>query len=168
MALPFSFQLHRFATHLDYSHYEEELEFMPIMQKGVAAFENRMPKVISPKEHAIADYITIGGLVLMGALFWKKNKRAAIAALTCAGAEAANTLLTDFPGGVAKVISFHTHGRIDMGLAATCSAMPNFMSFDDEPEAKYFRIMGLNITTVGALTDFREERPRRSKLRRIA
>ena len=141
---------------------------MPLMQKGVAALESHIPKVLSPKQHAIADYITLGGLVLMTALFWKRNKRAAIASLICAGAEATNTLLTDFPGGVTDVISFRNHGRIDMGLAATCSAMPNFMAFDDKAEAKFFRIMGLNITAVGALTDFSSRRPQRAKLRRTA
>ena len=127
---------------------------MPIVQKGVAAVSDRLPKVISPKAHAVADYITLGGLVLMTALLWKRKKRAAIASLVCAGAEATNTLLTDFPGGVADVLSFRTHGRIDMGLAATCSALPNFMGFEDDPEAKYFRMMGLNMTLVSALTDF--------------
>ncbi len=141
---------------------------MPIVQKGVAAMSHRMPKVISPKGHAIADYVTLAGLVGMSALLWKKKKRAAIAALTCAVAEATNTLLTDFPGGVAKVISFPTHGKIDMGLAATCSAMPNFMGFDDEPEAKFFRMMGINITVIGALTDFSEPRAYRTRTRRAA
>jgi hypothetical protein len=46
--------------------------------------------------------------------------------------------------------------------------MPNFMGFDDEPEAKFFRIMGLNITTVAALTDFKDTRGRKPRLRRIA
>jgi hypothetical protein len=143
---------------------------MPIVQKGVAAFSDRMPKVISPQAHAIADYITLGGFILMTTLFWKRNKRAAIASLICAGSEAVNTMLTDFPGGVAKVISFPTHGKVDMGLAATASALPNFMGFADEPEAKYFRVMGLNITTVGAMTDFEEPRSSRGRerLRRSA
>lgn len=146
---------------------------MPIMQKGVAALSDRMPKVLSPKQHAIADYITLGGLVLMTAMFWRRNKRAAIASLVCAGVEATNTMLTDFPGGVTDSISFRTHGKIDMGLAATCSALPNFMGFSDEPEAKWFRMMGLNITTVGALTDFdaspyRRRYQGRTEMRRTA
>jgi hypothetical protein len=141
---------------------------MPIMQKGVAAFSERMPKVISPQGHAIADFFTVAGLVLVGLLCWRKNKRAALAAFTCAGAEATNTLLTDFPGGAAKVISFPTHGKIDMGLAATCSAMPNFMRFEDEPEARFFRIMGLNTTVVTALTDFETIDRRSERLRRTA
>lgn len=141
---------------------------MPLMQKSVAVFSNRMPKVLSPTTHAVADYLTLGGLVLMGALLWKRKKHAALAAFTCAGAEAANNLMTNFPGGVAKVISFPMHGRIDFGLAAVCSAMPNFMGFEDEPEAKYFRMIGLNITTVAAFTDFEEPRSRPREWRRAA
>ena len=139
---------------------------MPILQKGVAALANRMPKVISPKGHAIADYATIGTFFLLAGLFWGRNKRAAIAALICGGSELATTLLTDFPGGVAKVISFPTHGKIDMGLAATAASMPSFMGFDDEPEAKWLRIMGLNVTAVTAMTDF--EQLRREPRRRAA
>jgi hypothetical protein len=41
------------------------------------------------------------------------------------------------------------------------------MGFDDEDEAKWFRIMGLNITAVGAMTDFNQERGR-SRRRRAA
>ena len=133
---------------------------MPVLQKGVAALANRMPKVISPKSHAIIDYATIGTWFALGAWFMGRNKRAGISALICGGAELATTLMTDFPGGVADVISFPTHGKIDMGLAATASALPNFMGFDDEDEAKWFRIMGLNITAVGSMTDFHQERGR--------
>ncbi len=127
---------------------------MPVLHKGVAALTERMPKIISPKAHAIIDYITIGTFGLLAYLFWEDNKRAAIAATTCGIAELTNTLLTDFPGGVAKLISFPTHGRIDMGLAATCVSLPNLMRFNDEEQAKWFRILGLNMTAVTGLTDF--------------
>lgn len=127
---------------------------MPVLQKGVAALANRMPKVISPKGHAIADYATIGTFFLLGSLFWGRNKRAAISAFICGGSELATTLMTDFPGGVTPLISFPTHGKIDMGLAAACMAMPNFMGFGDEAEAKWLRFLGINITVVTGLTDF--------------
>ena len=127
---------------------------MPLVQKGILAFSDRIPKVISPTAHAVADYATLGGFILMGALLWKRNRRAAIASLACAGAEAANTLLTDFPGGVAASISFQTHGRIDACLAAAAGSLPNFLAFAEAPEARFFRLMGLNITLVHALTDF--------------
>lgn len=132
---------------------------MPVLQKSVAAITNRMPKVISPKTHAIIDYVNIGTFGLLAYLFWRNNnKRAAIAASTCGMSELTTTLLTDFPGGVAPLISFPTHGRIDMGLAATCVSLPNLMGFDDEPEAKWFRILGLSITAVTGMTDFGQVR----------
>ncbi len=127
---------------------------MPVLQKGVAAIVNRMPKVIGPKGHAIADYATVGTFFLLGGLFWRRHRRAAVSAFICGGSELANTLLTSSPGGVTGLISFPTHGKIDMGLAATCAALPDFMAFADDSEAKWFRIMALNLTTVNGLTDF--------------
>lgn len=140
---------------------------MAMVQKGVAIFSDRMPKVISPTTHAIADYVTLGGLALMGALMWNRNRRAAIASLACAGAEAANILLTDFPGGVTDKISFSTHLKVDMGLAAACSSIPSFAGFADEPEAQAFRTIGMGITVLAALTE-PKSRKRLPALRRIA
>lgn len=125
---------------------------MPMLQKGVAVVANRMPKVISPTAHAVADYATIAVWGLMAGLFWKRNKRAAISAMICGAAELGTSLITDYPGGVADVISLDTHLKIDMGLAATATALPNLMGFDDEAEAKWFLIQGLNITGVTAMT----------------
>lgn len=138
---------------------------MPVLQKGVAALANRMPKVISPKAHAIADYAAVGSFAVLAGLLWGRNKRAAIGAMICAGAELTTTLLTDFPGGVADAISLPTHIKIEFGLAAAASAMPTFMGFDDESEAKWFRILGLDLTTVAAMTEtgrMRRERRRRA------
>lgn len=137
---------------------------MPVLQKGVAALAGKMPKVISPKAHAIADYTTIGSFALLAGMCWSRNRRAAIAAAICAGAELATTLLTDFPGGVTDKISLPTHIKMDYGLGAAASSMPSFMRFDDEAEAKWFRILGLNVTTVAAMTEtgsLRRERRRR-------
>lgn len=141
---------------------------MPLMQRGLAAMSGRVPKVLSPKGHAIADYVTMGGFVLITAMCWKHNKRAAVGAIACGVAQAANVLLTDFPGGVAKIINFPTHGKIDMGLAALCSSMPGFMGFKKEDESRYLNVMGLNIAAVTALTDFGTKRPRRGLFRRAA
>jgi hypothetical protein len=127
---------------------------MPLMQKGVAAAAGRMPKVISPKLHAIIDYVVAGSFFLMGALFWKRNKSAALSSFICGGAVTATSLITDYPGGVAKLISFPLHGKIDMGLAGVCYAMPDLMGFDDDREKWFFRVQALNETTVVAMTDF--------------
>lgn len=140
---------------------------MAMMQKGVALLSDRMPKVVSPKTHAIADFVTLGGLALLSALLWNRNRRAAVTSLACAGAEAANVLLTDFPGGITDKISFPTHLKVDMGIAAMCSAAPNFGGFYDEPEAQYFRALGMGITVLASLTN-PKPRKRMPALRRIA
>src|SRR5947199_10469767 len=146
---------------------------MPLIQKGVQAVADRMPKVISPKTHAIIDYATAGSFLLTGALLWKRNKRAALGALLCGAMEAGTAMLTDYPGGVKPVISFQTHGRIDAGFAGFVATLPNVMMFGGEPEAMFFRGQGIALAAVTGLTDFSagtgsRSRTRRSRGRRAA
>src|SRR5579864_9633917 len=98
---------------------------MPLITKAVETIGTRLPKVVSPKGHAIFDYVQMGIFVAMGALFWKKNKRASVAAFCCAAAEATNVLLTDYPGGMKPVFSFENHGKIDAALAGAVASLPN-------------------------------------------
>jgi hypothetical protein len=130
------------------------VDSMPLAQTATRVVADRLPKVIGPKAHAIADYSVVGIFLLMGAAFWGRNKRAAIAALACGGATAATSLVTDYPGGVKRVINYRTHGRIDAGLAGLAAAMPNFLAFQDEREAKFFRTMALAETVITGLTDY--------------
>lgn len=116
---------------------------------------DRLPKVLNPRQHAVADYMVAGTCFIFGAIFWARgNRRAAVAAVTCGAAATANTLITDFPGGVTKLIDFKTHGQIDGGLALATGAMPNLMGFSDTPESGFFRILALGETAVAAMTDF--------------
>jgi hypothetical protein len=129
---------------------------MALINQAVDALNlnKKLPKVITPTVHSVIDYAMIGTFILMGALFWKNNRRASIAAFGCAAAETTNVLLTDFPGGITDVISFETHGRIDGALAGATASLPNLLGFGDEPEAKYFRIQGLSIGAVTGMTEF--------------
>lgn len=125
-----------------------------LMQKGVSLVADRMPKVISPKTHAIIDHLVSATFFTMGVFFWKRNKRAAVSSLVCGTASVVNTLITDYPGGVWKVMDFETHGKIDAGIAGLTTALPNLMYFSDEPEARFFHVQGIAETAVTALTDF--------------
>jgi hypothetical protein len=127
---------------------------MPFSQMATSAVANRLPKVINPKAHAVIDYAMAGTFFALGAFFWRDNKRAAIGALLCGAATTATSMLTDYPGGVKRVISFETHGKIDAGLAGLTATMPNFLAFGDEDEAKFFRGAALVETVVTGLTDF--------------
>lgn len=140
---------------------------MALMQKGIAMAAGRMPKMISPKAHAALDYAIAGSFVLMGALFWKRNRRAALGSLLCGGATAAVNLLTDYPGGARKLIPFAMHAQIDTGLIAMTAAMPRLMDIEDEREAKFFSRQALAKTAISALTDFDQPNGRKSRHKRV-
>jgi hypothetical protein len=127
---------------------------MPIADRATRAVAKRLPKIIGPRAHAVADYATAGAFFLTGALFWRDNQRAALGALLCGGAITATSLLTDYPGGIKRVISFPAHGRIDAGLAGLTATMPNFLAFSDDEEARFFRGFALVETVIAGLTDF--------------
>ena len=138
---------------------------MAIIQKGVTALTDRMPKVISPRTHAIIDYATAGSFLVAGALLWKRNKRAALGAMLCGAMEAGTAMMTDYPGGVTPALSFETHGRIDAGLAGFVATLPNLLLFGGEPEAMFFRGQGVAIAAVTGLTDFSEPAVSKPKVR---
>src|SRR5881394_16131 len=126
---------------------------MPLLNSAVQIAAKPFPRAISPRAHAIIDYITVvGSFFMTAAWFWGRSKRAAVAALISGGAELAVNLLTDYPGGVKKVIHFRAHRNIDFGLAAMTATMPEFFAFKDESEKKFFLAQGAMITAVSEMT----------------
>lgn len=111
-----------------------------------------IPRIVSRKTHAMVDYANVGLFLGTAALFWRRNRRAAMASLICGGAELALVLLTDYPGGVNKVISFSTHRELDYSLAAMAASMPESLAFEGHDETKFFRVQGALITLLGELT----------------
>jgi hypothetical protein len=127
---------------------------MPIATRAAQMVADRMPKVIDPKTHAVMDYVMGGACLMLSAFLWKRNKRASVAAAMCGAATLTNAILTDYPGGVKRVLSYQTHGRVDAGLAGLTATMPTFFAFRGEDEAKYFTGLALAETVVTGLTDF--------------
>lgn len=124
------------------------------LEAGVRAVSKRLPKVISPKTHAIIDYSVAGTFFLMGGLMWGRSKRAAIASLACGAAETTIAMLTDYPGGVADVISFEAHGKIDAATSGMVALLPMLLAFGDRKEAHFFRAQGMGIAATTGMTDF--------------
>ena len=85
-----------------------------------------IPRMLSPKAHSILDFVMAGSFLASVGWFWPRSKRAAIAALICGTAELAVSLLTDYPGGIKKVITFRAHRDIDIGLAAMTAELLEF------------------------------------------
>jgi hypothetical protein len=130
---------------------------MGLVESGVKTVSKGMPKMISPKTHAIIDYAMAGSFLVGAALLARKHRRAAFASLACAVAELATAMITDYPGGVKPLISFRTHERVDGGLASIVGAMPLAMNFGDDREATFFRAHGIAIAAVTGLTQWENE-----------
>jgi len=141
---------------------------MPIFNNLVKIAAKPMPDVISPKGHAIIDYMIAGAFFATAGLFWKQSKRAAIASLLCGGAQLGVSMLTDYPGGVRRPIKYSTRRKLDLGLAAMSAAMPEFLNFEDEPQRKFFTAQGVLITVANELTDFPDTDERTKERRRAA
>ncbi len=129
---------------------------MPVLNTLVKVATKPLPRMISPKAHAILDYAIAGSFFTAGALFWRRNKRAALASLVCGGARVAVSLLTDYPGGARRAIRFHARREVDLGLAAMTATMPEFFAFQDEPQKNFFVAQGVLTTAANELTQFLE------------
>jgi len=132
---------------------DEFVEKIPYVDR-VNRVAEKLPKVIGPKTHAIIDYAVAGSFLTMGAMCLRSHKRAAVGSFICGGAAITNSLLTNYPGGVAHVISFETHRKIDVGLAAATAFMPRLLGFSGERPAWFFRAQSGAETVVAGLTDF--------------
>jgi hypothetical protein len=127
---------------------------MPLLDRSAQWAANRLPKVIGPKTHAVIDYAAAASFFGMAALFWRRNQRAAVSCLFCGAAEALAALLTDYPGGVTRSVSFENRRAIHLGLSGLVASVPGIMRFPKEPEARFFRMQGLALGVVTGLTDF--------------
>lgn len=116
-----------------------------------------VPKVISAPKHAVIDYIHAGANAAVGALLWKRNRKAAIGAFALAAGVLANALMTDYPLGVFRLYSFKAHGTLDYGVAAASAAMPKILGIKGTPEAIYFRAQGSAETGIASLTNYGDD-----------
>ena len=132
---------------------------MALLQKSIQLLGKPLPKVITPKAHTVADY-AIAALFLFGAaVFWNRNKRAAIASLVCGTAEAGVAAITDRTGSLQRRIGFPLRKKIDFGLSTLAASMPEFLAFEDEREKTFFRMQSIAIIGVSALTRFEPAQP---------
>ena len=140
---------------------------MPILNTVAQVVAKPFPRVISPKTRAVLDHVNVGILLMTGAWFWRRNKRAALGALVGGGATLVLNLLTGYPGAARSVITFRSRRDIDLGLAAMISTMPEFFAFKDDEERKFFIAEGVLMAIVTELTQFPESTGK-SKLFRAA
>lgn len=111
-------------------------------------------KVISPGQHAVLDYAVAGTFLTMGLRYRSTNRSAATLAFLNAGMVAAMSLMTDYPGGVTRTLSFKTHRTGDIVQAALAGLGPLLFGFGHAPEATFFYSQAASEVAVIAATDW--------------
>jgi hypothetical protein len=113
-----------------------------------------LPKVISPRSHAIIDWALFAATLGTAYVFGKKNRIIGLSALTTAVVEGANVAFSDFPGGLIRKARFPTHGRLGAGNLPMFAALPLLMCFAKRPESLFFYSQVALAGLVIAMTDF--------------
>jgi len=113
-----------------------------------------VPAVISPAQHAVLDYGVAATFFGVGAALWGRHRPAASLAFLNGAMVLGMSLLTNYPGGVYKRLSFKGHRTGDIVQAALAGLGPAMFGFATDPEAKYFYSQALSEAGVIAATDW--------------
>jgi hypothetical protein len=114
-------------------------------------------KVFSPAQHAVLDYGVAAIFFGLAMRHRRRNPAASTLAFLNGGMVLGMSLLTDYPGGVWRSISFKTHGTLDVVQAALAGLGPLLFGFQDTPEAAAFYSQAVSEVGVIATTDWNSE-----------
>jgi len=115
-----------------------------------SAHTKTFSKKISPAQHAVLDYSVAATFFAFGMLMRSRHRSAATLALVNGAMVLGMSVLTDYPGGVFRVLPFHGHRAGDIGQAALASLGPMLLGFGRDAEAKFF--YGQAASEVGVIT----------------
>jgi hypothetical protein len=111
-------------------------------------------KIISPAQHAVLDYGVAGTFFAVGFSMLSRHRPAATLAFLNGAMVLGMSMLTDYPGGVFRKLSFRTHRTGDIVQAALAGLGPVLFGFAGDPEAKYFYGQAVSEAGVIAATDW--------------
>ena len=109
---------------------------------------------ISPGQHAMLDYGVAAMFFAMGFSMLRHHKPAAALAIGNGALITGMSLLTDYPGGMFRVLDFRSHRTGDMVQAAIAGLGPIALGFANDPEAKYFYGQAASEVAAIAATDW--------------
>jgi hypothetical protein len=113
-----------------------------------------VPKVISPAAHAVLDYSVAATYLGLAAQLRNRNRAAAGLAAANGAMVLGLALMTDYPGGVFRTLSFKRHRTMDWMQAALASFGPVLLGFANKPEAAPFYGQAMSEVGVIAATDW--------------
>ncbi len=124
------------------------------MTNSALANTTDMNKLISPAQHAVLDYGVAATFLTFGFSMLSRHRAAAALAFANGAMVLGMSMLTDYPGGVFRQISFRGHRTGDIIQAALAGFGPLLFGFSNDPEANYFYGQAASEVAVIAATDW--------------
>jgi hypothetical protein len=112
------------------------------------------PKYISPGQHAVLDYGVAATFFAFGFSVLSRHRPAASLAFLNGAMVLGMSMLTDYPGGVFRLLSFRAHRTGDIAQAALAGLGPTLFGFASDAEAKYFYAQAASEVGVIGATDW--------------
>jgi hypothetical protein len=109
---------------------------------------------ISPAQHAVLDYGVAATFLTYGFSKLSTHRPAATLALLNGAMVLGMSMLTDYPGGVFRTLSFRAHRNGDIGQAMLAGLGPILFGFGNDSEAKFFYGQAASEAAVIAATDW--------------
>jgi hypothetical protein len=113
-----------------------------------------LPTPISPGAHAVLDYAVAATFFGVGAWLMRRHRAAASLAFANGAMVAGMSMLTDYPGGLVRVLPFRGHRAGDVLQAAFAGLGPALFGFAGDDEAKFFYAQAASEAGVIAATDW--------------
>jgi len=114
----------------------------------------RAQRAITPAQHAVLDYSVAATFLAYGMHVARRNRAAARLAYANGAMVLGMSLLTNYPGGVYRALSFRTHRTGDILQAALAGLGPMLFGFAEDPEAKFFYGQAMSEAGVIAATNW--------------
>jgi hypothetical protein len=113
-----------------------------------------MPTPITPTAHAVLDYAVAASFFAAGAWLMRRHRAAATLAFANGAMVAGMSMLTDYPGGIVRVLPFRGHRTGDVVQAAFAGLGPALFGFAGDEEARFFYAQAASEVGVIAATDW--------------
>jgi hypothetical protein len=113
-----------------------------------------LPTPISPAAHAVLDYSVAATFFCAGAWLMRRHRAAATLAFANGAMVAGMSMLTDYPGGLVRVLPFRGHRAGDVVQAAFAGLGPALFGFAGDQEARFFYAQAASEVGVIAATDW--------------
>jgi hypothetical protein len=111
-------------------------------------------RAISPAQHAVLDYAVAATFFAFAFSVMSRHRSASRLAFVNGAMIVGMSILTDYPGGVFRTLSFRAHRTADIVQAALAGFGPVLFGFAGDPEARYFYGQAASEAGVIAATDW--------------